>query len=120
MLIDRIYIKTDTQTRATDRLRYQELKLQEQVLAKEACDAYAEMKNGACVVVTFHEGENWGYYNTHICPHFSENKICNVTGCNSYPAKHKYDIAYAKWYETHRRIKNFWRDVYIAHNTNGK
>lgn len=129
MLIDRIwyYIKTDAQTRATDRLRYQELKLQEQVLAKEACDAYAEMRKGACVVVTFHEGENWAddypcfaYYNTHICPHFSENKICNVTGCNSYSAKHKYDIAYAKWYEAHRCIKNFWRDAHIAHNTNGK
>ena len=42
MLIDRIwyYIKTDTQTRATNRLRYQELKMQERVLAKEACDAH--------------------------------------------------------------------------------
>ncbi len=129
MLIDKIryYIQTDAKTRATDKLRYQELKLQEQALGKEAYAAYTEMRQGSCIVVTFHEGENWAddfpcfaYYNTHTCYNVAKGKMCDATGCKSYPAKHKYDIAYAKWYEAHRRVKTFWRDARIAHNQTSK
>lgn len=129
MLIDmiRYRIATDAQTRVADRLRYQELKQQEQQLARLASDAYTEMREGACVRVTFHEGENpaddfpcFSYYNTDICPHFRGDCMCNVTGCKSYPARHKYDIAYEKWRVAHDMVKHFWRDARIAHKANGK